>query len=122
MFAAPSRRRWPPWLARTQTAPWRRRPSARSHCPQRLGELARAELEGAVDVGASVDEREPIEAGVHELLDHGQVLVFAHGIAEIQTFIDSNKRLGLVAMLTFSKSTATASRLPIPSSRHGAWS
>ena len=60
MFAAPSRRRWAPWLARTQTAPWRRRPSARGHCLQRLGELARAELEGAVDVGARVDEREPI--------------------------------------------------------------
>jgi len=27
--------------------------------------------------------------------------VFAHGIAEIQTFIDGNKRLALVAMLTF---------------------
>lgn len=30
-----------------------------------------------------------------------QAAVLAHGIAESQTFIDGNKRLGLVAMLTF---------------------
>ncbi len=50
-----------------------------------------------------------------------QAAVLAHGIAESQTFIDGNKRLALVAMLTFLESTATASRLPIPSSRHGSW-
>ncbi len=30
-----------------------------------------------------------------------QAAVLAHGIAESQTFVDGNKRLGLVAMLTF---------------------
>jgi death-on-curing protein len=30
-----------------------------------------------------------------------QAAVLAHGIAESQTFIDGNKRLALVAMLTF---------------------
>jgi death-on-curing protein len=30
-----------------------------------------------------------------------QAAVLAHGIAESQTFVDANKRLALVAMLTF---------------------
>lgn len=48
-----------------------------------------------------------------------QAAVLAHGIAESQAFVDGNKRLALVAILTSSKRTATASRRPTPSSPTG---
>jgi len=45
--------------------------------------------------------------------------VLAHGIAESQTCIDGNKRLALVAMLTFLEVIDYRSRLLIPISQHG---
>ncbi len=48
-----------------------------------------------------------------------QATALAHGIAESQTFIDGNKRLALVSMLIFSRSTATRSTQRIPNSLIG---
>jgi death-on-curing protein len=51
-------------------------------------------LEGALARPRSYADYEDADLGL-------QAAVLAHGIAESQTFIDANKRLALVAMLTF---------------------
>jgi len=48
-----------------------------------------------------------------------QAAVLAHGIAESQTFIDGNKRLALVAMLTFLE--INGYRVEAPDSELAAW-
>lgn len=48
-----------------------------------------------------------------------QAAVLAHGIAESQTFIDGNKRLALVAMLTFLE--INGYRVEAPDSDLAAW-
>jgi len=45
--------------------------------------------------------------------------VLAHGIAESQPFLDGNKRLALVAMLTFLKANGYRIDAPPPSSQNG---
>jgi death-on-curing protein len=63
---------------------------------------------------------EPIAHAHYEQADLAmQAAVLAHGIAEGQFFIDGNKGLALVAMLTFLDSTATASTPPTPTSPAG---
>ena len=54
----------------------------------------RAGLEGALGRPRSYAHYEDADVAL-------QAAVLAHGIAESQTFIDGNKRLALVAMLTF---------------------
>lgn len=54
----------------------------------------RAGLEGALGRPRSYAHYEEADLAL-------QAAVLAHGIAESQTFIDGNKRLALVAMLTF---------------------
>lgn len=51
-------------------------------------------LEGALSRPRSYDDYEDADIAL-------QATVLAHGIAESQAFIDANKRLALVAMLTF---------------------
>lgn len=55
---------------------------------------SRAGLEGALERPASHAHYESADLAL-------QAAVLAHGIAEGQSFIDGNKRLALVAMLTF---------------------
>lgn len=55
---------------------------------------SRAGLEGALERPASRAHYESADLAL-------QAAVLAHGIAEGQSFVDGNKRLALVAMLTF---------------------
>ena len=55
---------------------------------------SRAGLEGALERPASHAHYESADLAL-------QAAVLAHGIAEGQSFVDGNKRLALVAMLTF---------------------
>ena len=80
---------------------------------QARGQLrSRAGLEGALERPASHAHYENADLAL-------QAAVLAHGIAEGQSFVDGNKRLALVAMLTFLE--VNGYRVPISDRELAAW-
>jgi death-on-curing protein len=71
-----------------------------------------AALEGALARPRSYSDYENADLAL-------QAAVLAHGIAEGQAFIDANKRLALVAMLTFFELNGYGVKHPIPTSPSG---
>ena len=82
----------------------------------------------ATEAGDQLRERAGLESALGRPLAYAhyegadlalQAAVLAHGIAESQTFIDGNKRLALVAMLTFLE--INGYRVDAPDSDLAAW-